>query len=65
MKKEICECCKGNPIQPNTKALNYTYTYECPFCNLTGFITYKWWEWILLSIYRRMQDIDSRQIRRR
>lgn len=65
MKKEICECCKGNSVQPDKQGKDFKYTWTCPYCDKTGFITYKWWEWILLCIYRKAQEIDEKQMRRR
>lgn len=62
MKEEICECCKGNPVQPNTKGRDFLYTWTCPYCDKTGKIKYKWWEWYLILVYRKMIEIDERQI---
>lgn len=61
MKKEICECCDGKPIQENQQGQGFNYTWTCPYCEKTGFIFYKWWEWIIVIIWRKGQEIDSRQ----
>lgn len=65
MRKEICTFCNGKGEEKEHHMggtmIGQTWHWKCPYCKTTGIIQYKWWEWLLLLLFRKMQEIDDRQ----